>query len=1216
MDPSLQQRIAPAMWRVRFRRLAVSLTVIWSIAAIAAVSLYLLNRNGTVDPADWPRTLFWSTSMLTLLAIAVTAWLPVSREALVSSIENQFPELDSALLTAAEQQPTNGHRFGFLQMDVMRQAIAHSYQEDWAGIVPRWQITAFPALGLVSLFLFFAALMGLIFHVRPLPPDDTIAFSDAVLNPGEVVLEVEPGNTEVEQGSSVLVMAKFPQSVPVDATLVFSQADGETIRLPMERSLDDPMFGARIPNVASATDYHIEYNATQTAADQSGQFRINVFTFPELVQADAELTFPEYTQQPPRKIQDVRRISAVEQTQVAFQFHVNKELVDARLEPVIEESGEPLPALQLKADPGQPNTYNVAFPMVDSSKWKLVLTDAQQRTNRLPPTFVLKALRNQPPKLKVVAPGRDIEVSPLEEVVLAVETWDDFGVSQLGVTYSIAGQEPVELKLDSETLKGDRLRAQHLMALESLNAAADDLVTYHFWAEDDDSEGNPRRVVSDIFFAEVRPLEQIFRQGAAQPDSQSQQQQQQQQQQSGQNAQQAEQLAELQKQIIAATWNVLRRERELSEISAAFTVDVQTISESQETVGSQVESMAQQVQDPKSQGVVSQIRTLIADVVDQLNAASSQQELDLLEDAMASQQAVYAAFLKLRAREMEVSRQQQNQSSQQQSGQQNNRAQQQLNELQLDDDRNRYEQEKTAAEEQETPEAQEDRRVLNELKDLARRQEDLNEQIKELVNALEEAETAEDQEELERRLKSLREQQEQMLRDAEELLQRMNEEQNRERMSEQAEQLEETRENLRRAAESLDEREVSQAAAEGTRAQRDLENLRDEFKQRAAGEFNEQMRDMRNRAQEIEQRQQEIAQQMQAESSSPVSLSPEREPGQRRSLQDEEPARDLDQELAQQQQDVENLRREMRETIEAAEDVEPLLAETLYETFRNTEANRPDKALEDTRRALSRGWDELANDQQRIAQDGIEKMREGIEKAAQQVLGDPTEALRNAERTLEDLKEGVESEIQEATGEESAENRDGQPSSQPGENGQSPAESEPEEGQQSGRSGEQSADNDSENTNPEGQQSGRSGQSQDPQGQQQPRQGQPGGGNSGESQPQGQDQPDDSQSQPPDQNDPQDSESQQSGRAGNQSGNNQQGQPAGNRGNENDEPSERERQNDLINRLGNQNRNENGGAQDAAQQAIRNAGNQRMMRPIAGDDFREFYDRLRDVENG
>ena len=57
--------------------------------------------------------------------------------------------------------------------------------------------------------------------------------------------------------------------------------------------------------------------------------------------------------------------------------------------------------------------------------------------------------------------------------------------------------------------------ARATIALEDLGAQPDELLTYHFWAEDRDGSGKLRRTSSDMYFAEVRPFEERFRERSA-----------------------------------------------------------------------------------------------------------------------------------------------------------------------------------------------------------------------------------------------------------------------------------------------------------------------------------------------------------------------------------------------------------------------------------------------------------------------------------------------------------------------------------------------------------------------------------------------------------------------------------------------------------------------------------------------------------------------------
>jgi hypothetical protein len=207
---------------------------------------------------------------------------------------------------------------------------------------------------------------------------------------------------------------------------------------------------------------------------------------------------------------------------------------------------------------------------------------------------------------------------------------------------------------------------------------------------------------------------------------------------------------------------------------------------------------------------------------------------------------------------------------------------------------------------------------------------------------------------------------------------------------------------VRQASEALQQGQVSQAITAGTRAQRELEQLRDDFRQRTSGRFQEEMRELQESAAELDEKEQEIAQRlqdMQSPSGSP-------------SLRDEGEGERIAEELDQQQRKVAEVMDRIQETVVEAEETEPLLAEHLYETYRETRQSRPERALDDARRSLQRGLFDDAQEQEGLARSGIEQLRAGVDRAAESVLGDETEALRVAHQTLQDLVRQVENELE------------------------------------------------------------------------------------------------------------------------------------------------------------------------------------------------------------
>ena len=782
---------------------------------------------------------------------------------------------------------------------------------------------------------------------------------------------VNPGDTEVEQGSGLLITARFADRLPGKSTLLVTDPEGNQKRVPMTRSLDDPLFGGHLDTISQNLTYQIEF-----AGETTKPFQVHVFQYPTLTRADASLTFPSYTGMDSKLVEDTHSVSAVEGSQLEWICHLNKTIAKAYLE---TKAGDILP---MKPHPDNPQQYHASITLTQSQRWKLHLEDQQGRTNQLPPELVAHVTRNQPPKLKL-ASAKDSRVSPLEEMTVEANVWDDYGLAKYGITYRFGGDQAAELVLGKSVPGNERRKVPHLIDFESLKAQPDQLLSYHFWAEDVGPDGQPRRTSSDMFFAEVRHFEEIFRQGQ-QPPGGSPSSEEQQQQENGQNGQDATKLAELQKQIINATWKVIRREQ-AQATPDKLVDDAQLLLESQQTAMEQTRELQEKLEDPESTQHVEQTLQHMEKAAEQLTRAANDQSIDAIDQALASEQAAYQALLKLRAREFEVTRSQQSQqASSSSSSSSSSRAQQQLDQLELKEEDNRYETERTESTTQD-PQQQEMRQVLNRLKELASRQADVNKELEELQSALEAAEDKKQEEEILQQIKRLRDEEQRILRDADELQNRMQQPENMERMNDAQQRLQETREQVRQTSEALEKGELAEASASGTRAQRELENLRDDVRRETAGQFQQEMKEIKQTSQKLNDRQQELAKQLQ-----------ELDQTKNRSLRDTAERENVKEGLAEQKDRLENLLNRMQQTVEAAETSEPLLSKQLYDSVRKTRHNRTEDALEMTQRLLDNGLVRDAQQPESAARKSIEQLNKDVQQAAENVLGDPTESLKQA----------------------------------------------------------------------------------------------------------------------------------------------------------------------------------------------------------------------------
>ncbi len=973
MSAELRQALEQVAHRFRHARLWTGLAFCWLVWALIGVGFWLAgSRSGEkLVPDSWLVALFCIV-VATGLLCAWTALRSIKDARWVARrVEAKHPDLATGLLAAVEVDAaeTAAHRLGFLQAAVIRKALKHRHEHDWDQALPTWKLSVAKLAHAATLGFLIAVVIALASQARSKAEPRVSLLSES----RAVAVEVDPGNTEIERGTPLLVVARFRGGAPAEAMLVIDdQAHATKAQHAMTRSLEDPTFAGHVESVDSALAYHVEFEGKM-----SETFHVRVFEYPELLRTDARLSFPAYTGMETKIVEDIRHVTAVEGTELTLLCRLNKEVKTAHL---VDADGQ-----TIVLAPQQDNThvYATTFTLVDPKRFHVKLVDNEGRANKLATEIVVNVTRNRAPIVKVTQPAHDVQVSPLEELRLKAEVEDDFGLVRQGFSYSMAGREPLEIVLPgSGTAKSRKLNLEHMLDFESLHAVPDQLLTYFFWAEDIGPDGQPRRTSGDMFFAEIRPFEEIYRQGEQPPSGSAASEQEGEQ----GNAQASDQLAELQKQIINGTWKLIRRETG-SKPSAKLGEDGKVLEQSQQAAIEQAGQLAGRLQDATSKRNLEEATRSMKDAEKRLAEVADKSSVTALNPALAAEQAAYQALLKLRAREFEVIRgnRQQRQGGRSQGSSQSRR---QLDQLELTDQENRYEDQRTARAQQENlsqreREQRETGQVLNRLRELAQRQNDVNQRLKELQSALEAARTQPAREEIERQLKRLRDQQQQILRDTDELRERMEQEENRDRMADARQQVDESREHVRQASEAIEKGRIPQALTEGARAGRQFNDLREELRKGAANRFTQEMTEMRNQARQLEENQKKLTQELETVKDRPQTT-----------LRDSGERKKVTEGLDDQQKKVDKMLDKMRSTVQDAEETEPLLAKNLYDTVRKATDEKIPDALKAARQLAELGVADDAAKASHHAGQGIERMREGVERAAKSVLGDEAAALK------------------------------------------------------------------------------------------------------------------------------------------------------------------------------------------------------------------------------
>jgi hypothetical protein len=931
--------------------------MIWSTAAM--VALALLGIRLTVEPfAPWIAP---SLAITFLVSAGLQIWFIISDrvdlKAAARQIEHDHPELDAILRTATEQKTDAKGELNFMQKRLLNEALEHAYASLWAQKPrrqSRWLATAHgvaacAALGLAVTGLRFAAPFQLSWP--------SFWHTQTALASG---IEISPGNVEIEKGTTVVVAARFNDAIPATANLIWRQSDGSSGRSLMARSLSDPVFVFTLSEVGVDTVYHVEYDDGSTE-----NFSLTVFELPALVRADATLDYPAYTGLEQRKFVDTRRVSSVAGAELDYEFLVNRPLASAQL---VAPDGT---VVELAARDDSRTRFGVAYTLLESQRFKLELTDDQGRTDPDPTDIRIAVQPNARPELTIEFPRSDQRVSPLEELTLQSKVRDDFGLLDFGIAYSIGAAEPTYLSMAENASSKLESNFEHVLALEAYAVEVDELVTWFGWAEDYGPEGEVRRTTSDLFFAEVRALDEIFREGqnsSGQPPG------------GGGGGGPAGELLEIQRQISIAIWNLQKSDKP----SPTYGEDVATLLIGQEQAQAQITELKQTIEDPRLQAAADQADDAMDDAIKHLTTARDETSLEPLQPAWSSAQLAFRSLLKLQPKETNVTQ------GSPGSGGSGGRNQSQLNQLRFRQEQDNYATQ-SEAEAPATPEEREQLNVLARLKELARRQNDLNQRLQELQTALAAAADEAEREEIRRELKRLEEEQRRMLAELDDTRQRVDQMQAGEQRAEANQQLEQTRQDMQQAGEELAQGNVSQALASGTRAQESLEQTGENLRENSSSLFSDEMRELRRQARELAEKQTELETEWdKAGDSGP-------------SLDDSASRQALAEAVDTQRQRYDDLIERLRQASSDSEDAEPVLHRRLYDLLRQQGIGGTEQQLRTASELLQRGFVEQAQAEQAGVGRSLEQLREGVERAANSVLGDEGAESRFAQSELNEL---------------------------------------------------------------------------------------------------------------------------------------------------------------------------------------------------------------------
>lgn len=748
-------------------------------------------------------------------------------------VEERYPELNDGFVSAVEfeDKPLEGTSHVFLDQ-LIEKVTTQTTRIDFAHIIDprrarRSQGAAFIAIGLLAVF----AMQDVDMFSR-----SAARLATPWARPGNLLsteLDVSPGDARLRRGASQMITVKvMGRQTPAVRLWWKPEGQDEWRSVEMFETDETGVFTHEISGLETDTEYYADAEPAR-----SSTYTLTVYDAPFVERIDLAYRYPAYTGLSPKTDEDGGDITAPVGTSVTLTITASKPVESAAL----EFSNGKTQKLDVKE-----KTLTGRLTVQEDLSYKIRLVDLDNLPNENPVEYYIRAISDQAPRVVITDPGRDTRVSPVDEVMIQAEAEDDFGLSAFTLRYAVNGGQEQTIDLSAESRKssgsfGTLWEGQHIFYLETLSLEPGDFITYY--AEATDRRGDAAKSATDMYFLDIKPFEETFRQGMAGGGGGG-----------GMNGLNPGQLSQEQKEIIAATWRV---ERDQKQAGAEQTrKDLKAIADAQDGLRSRVEDAVSVV---LFQGGMDktprQMADLLRKALDPMERASGPLRAGSAAGALPPEREALQYLLKVDALIREYIVTQSNRNMAQSSAPLD---MSDTSELELNRDESKYETLDQA--DQGLPQSQTVEESLRRVKELARRQQQLNNQMWDLANAnnRSEAERRRERDRLTREQRQLREQAEQLARSLSQMPTQSSPREMSQSMQQATQGLRESSEQMARSAQQLQRNDLQQAANQGAQALQRLEDV-DRQLQRAQTRSLEQMvRDAVRRADQLATRQEQL----------------------------------------------------------------------------------------------------------------------------------------------------------------------------------------------------------------------------------------------------------------------------------------------------------------------------------------------------------------------
>ncbi len=665
--------------------------LVLTVVAVAVANRFAFS-SGSVA---WARVFLFLGLAYALAAALILPFVRLNRRRAAREVERRFPHFEERLLTFQErmEQRPNDPFLSLLAED----ALPLAERAEPARVAHGSMIFSFSSAALVAVVaLLWLGLYG----------PDWLGYGTSLLWGGipkgdrkpYYSIQVQPGNKTIRKRSDLMVTATLSGfQAPKVRFFAKYASTSQWEQAEMRTELGGSAYQFLIAGVPESLDYYVEAGGVR-----SQSYHLNVVDLPSVKRIRVTYHFPAWSGMKDAVEDPGGDLRAVEGTDAEVAIQTDRPLANGAL---LLDDGTRLP---LRSGPD--GMLIASVPIRKDGMYHVAAIENGEDV-RLTEDYFIEAQQDQPPEVKITRPGRDFRATPIEEVTVAVEAKDDFGLKEVTLHYAVNGGAEKTVSLlnakDSKTAAGTAT-----ISLEDFKVEPGDIVSLYATAKD-----ARKTVNTDMFFIEAQPFERNFTQSQQDGGGGG----------GGDDANQQNEISERQKEIITATWNQLKGQgaRGTDTENASFLAGVQS------KLRDQAKSLSERMKARQLEGAGDAFKSFVEDMdkaVESMGPAADKLKGAHWQDALAPEQKALQYLLRAEAtfRDIQVAFGGRNGGGGGGGGGAS-RDMQGLFDLELDTEKNQYESARSTPQSADRQQQQIDE-ALQKLKDLARRQQELAEQ--------------------------------------------------------------------------------------------------------------------------------------------------------------------------------------------------------------------------------------------------------------------------------------------------------------------------------------------------------------------------------------------------------------------------------------------------------------------------------------------------------